>query len=49
MPVIKIDDVDKQPNELKALRKNIGKTGMIAIRPILRMNNKDLWKLTVLK
>jgi len=49
MPVNKIPDIDEQLKELSILKKNIGKTGMIAIRPILRMNNKDLWNLTMLK
>lgn len=35
-------------NELKALRKNIGRGGCMAIAPVLRMNRKDLWKLTLL-
>jgi len=49
MPVNKIPDIDEQLKELSILKKNIGKTGMIAIRPILRMNNKDLWNLSMLK
>lgn len=34
--------------ELKALRKNIGRGGCMAISPVLRMNRKDLWKLSLL-
>jgi hypothetical protein len=49
IPVIKIHDIEDQLHELKVLKKNIGKTGMIAISPILRMNNKDLWNLSTLK
>jgi len=49
MPPNKIPDIEEQFHELRILRKSIGKTGMIALRPILRMNNKDLWTLTMLK
>jgi len=49
LPPIIIPEIKDQLSELSILKKNIGKTGMIAIRPILRMNNKDLWKLTTLR
>ena len=35
--------------ELKSLRKNIGRGGCLAIAPVLRMNRKDLWKLSLLE
>jgi protease PrsW len=35
--------------ELKALRKNIGRGGCLAIAPVFRMSRKDLWKLSILK
>ncbi len=35
-------------NELKALSKSIGRGGLMAIAPVLRMNRKDLWKLSLL-
>jgi len=34
--------------ELKALEKNIGRAGYLAIAPVLRLNHKDLWKLSLL-
>ena len=34
--------------ELEALRKNIGRGGCLAIAPVLRMNRKDIWKLSLL-
>jgi len=34
--------------ELKSLRKQIGRSGYLAITPVLRMNRKDLWKLSML-
>lgn len=34
--------------ELKSLRKQIGRSGYLAISPVLRMKQKDLWKLTLL-
>jgi RsiW-degrading membrane proteinase PrsW (M82 family) len=35
--------------ELKALKKNIGQSGYLAISPVLRMSRKDLWKLYLLE
>lgn len=35
--------------ELDGLRKKIGKSGLLALRPILRMNRSDIWALTNLK
>ncbi len=35
--------------ELEALRKNIGRGGCLAIAPVLRMNRKDIWKLSLLE
>ncbi len=35
--------------ELRALRKNIGKAGFLAIAPVLRMSRKDLWKISLLE
>lgn len=35
--------------ELKTLRHNIGKTGILALKPILRFTNKDLWKLGMME
>ena len=34
--------------ELKSLRQRIGRSGYLAIAPVLRMNRKDLWKLSML-
>ena len=36
-------------SELKALRKSIGRAGYLAIAPVLRLNRKDLWKLSLLE
>jgi len=35
--------------ELKALKKSIGRAGYLAIAPVLPMNRKDLWKLSLLE
>jgi len=35
--------------ELDHLRKQIGKSGMLSIKPVLRMNRSDIWALSVLK
>ncbi|MDQ1264947.1 MAG: Protease PrsW [Bacteroidota bacterium] len=48
-PVNKDEDIESKLSELKFLRKNIGKTGLLAISPILRMKPKDLWKLNMLQ
>lgn len=34
--------------ELKSLQKAIGKAGYLAILPVLRVNHKDLWKLSLI-
>jgi len=34
--------------ELKSLKRRIGRSGYLAISPVLRMNRKDLWKLSLL-
>lgn len=38
-----------QLSELKALERNIGITGTLAISPVLRISKKDLWKWSLLK
>lgn len=45
----KDEELKQKLDELKYLQKNIGKTGIIAISPILRMNQKDIWKLNLLQ
>ena len=42
-------DLPGKLRELKSLRKNIGRGGYLAIAPVLRMNRKDLWKLSLLE
>ena len=49
LPVKKISDLDSRLKELKSLRRNIGRTGLAAISPILKMSRKNLWKLTMLE
>lgn len=38
-----------QFEELKYLENNIGKTGKLAIQPLLKLNNADLWQLYLLQ
>jgi hypothetical protein len=45
----KEDEIIFLLDELKFLSKSIGKTGMRTLMPIIIMNNKDLWKLNLLK
>jgi protease PrsW len=48
LPVKEEPEVAEKLKELGALRKTIGKAGIMAISPILRIGKKDLWKLSVL-
>ena len=41
-------DVEERLTELKYLEKSIGKTGLLAISPILNMSDKELWQLHML-
>jgi RsiW-degrading membrane proteinase PrsW (M82 family) len=41
-------DVEERLIELKYLDKSIGKTGRLAVSPILNMSDKDLWQLHML-
>ena len=40
--------IPEKLRELRSLRKQIGNAGYLAIAPVLRMNRKDLWKLSML-
>jgi hypothetical protein len=41
-------DVEERLNELKYLERSIGKTGLLAISPMLNMSDKELWQLHML-
>ncbi|TRZ70005.1 MAG: PrsW family intramembrane metalloprotease [Bacteroidetes bacterium] len=41
-------EIQSKLRELKSLQKTIGHSGYLAIAPVLRMNRKDLWKLSML-
>ncbi len=45
----KEEELKAQLNELDCLSKNIGKTGMRTLIPVINLNNKDIWKLNLLK
>jgi len=49
LPIKKDEGLKNKMKELKALQQNIGKTGLLAISPVLRMSKKDLWKLSLLE
>jgi len=49
LPVISDPETPAKLKELQDLRKNIGKAGLIAISPVLRMSRKDLWKISLLE
>lgn len=42
-------DIDNKLIELNQLRKQIGKAGELAIRPLIRMSYRELWKLNQLQ
>ena len=35
--------------EMRYLEKSIGRTGLLAVRPLLHMSHKDLWQLYMLE
>jgi RsiW-degrading membrane proteinase PrsW (M82 family) len=41
-------DVREKFDELKYLQKSIGKTGLLALSPVLHMSNRDLWQIYML-
>ena len=49
MEIEKDKDVDDKFRELHALEQNIGKAGLLVMRPYLNMNRKDLWQLFLLE
>jgi len=48
LPVIKEVDLEEKLVEFKNLRKTIGKSGELAISPLIKLNQRDLWKLSSL-
>ena len=48
-PMIQEDDIEDKLQELHVLKKQIGKVGEITLAPLIRMNYRDLWKLSLLK
>lgn len=48
LPVVKEPDLDEKMNEFRQLRKSLGKSGELALSPLIRLKQRDLWKLTKL-
>lgn len=48
-PIIKEPDILDKLTELQQLRKQIGKVGVIALQPLVKMQYRELWKLNQLK
>ena len=48
LEIPKDPSLQEKLTELKVLQKNIGRSGCMAIAPVLRMNRKDIWKLSLL-
>jgi protease PrsW len=49
IPIIREDGLDEMLSELKSLRHRIGKVGQLTLAPLIRMNYRNLWKLTLLE
>jgi len=47
-PIIIESDLPAKLNELAHLRKQIGKVGEMALKPLIRMDYRNLWKLNQL-
>ncbi len=47
-PIAESDTIEKL-TELKALRKQVGKTGELALQPLIRIKHRELWKLSQLE
>lgn len=48
-PVIVEPDIGAKLEELKQVRKQIGKIGELALQPLVRMKHREIWKLNQLK
>jgi hypothetical protein len=46
LPVIRESDAGQKLAEFRQLRKNIGKSGELALTPMIKLKQRDLWKLT---
>jgi protease PrsW len=46
LPIIKESGLGEKVTEFRQLRKNIGKSGELALSPLIRLRQRDLWKLT---
>ena len=48
-PVKKDVEVDSKLEEIRSLKESIGKTGQLALSPILHSSAHDIWQLHMLK
>lgn len=48
-PVVVEPEIIDKLNEMKHLRRQIGKMGELAIQPLVRMKHRDLWELNLLR
>jgi len=46
LPIFKEKDLDEKLVEFKNLRKAVGNTGELALSPLIKMKQRDLWKLS---
>lgn len=46
LPIVKEPDIDSKLKEFHQLRKIIGKSGELALSPLIKLSNRDFWKLS---
>lgn len=49
LPIMEEAGIAEKLEEHRMLRRQIGQTGELALKPLVRMNHRELWKLTQLK
>jgi hypothetical protein len=49
LPPLPVDGAEAKLKELEQLKKNIGKSGELALSPVVRITYRDLWKLSGIK
>lgn len=49
LPAMKEPGLDEKITEFRHLRKHIGKTGELALSPLIKLKQRDLWKLTTIE
>ena len=48
LPIIKEPELNEKMTEFRVLRKTMGRSGELALSPLIRLRQRDLWKMTTL-